>query len=999
MSRQATALRDWIPTVQGDADAVVLAGDFNSYGQEDPLQVLYAAGYENAAPADEYSYSFSGLSGSLDHILINEAAQARSTGSDIWTINSGESIALEYSRYNYHGAVSPVPATYRFYAADPYRSSDHDPVLLGLAAGDAGPVTETLQVLGTNDFHGRIASTLAPPVNGTEPGAAVMATAVSQLRQQYPKTVFAAAGDLIGASTFESFIQQDKPTIDVLNAMGLDVSAVGNHEFDQGYADLTQRVMAPYDPTTNPFGGAEWQYLGANVRNTSDGSPALPEEWIADFGDVQIGFVGAVTNDLPELVSPAGIAGLTIEEPALAANRSADRLKAEGADLVILLVHEGAATTELESAIDPDSEFGEIVNDVDPDIDAIISGHTHLAYNHSIPVPAWQADPARVVKNRPVVSAGQYGNNLNQLLFDVQVDGTEVELTGVRQSILPLAVPNPGTPPPPLVPAYPADAAVQAIVDAAVAQANVLGAVELGEISGPFNRAKVNPITANLPFGTENRGGESTLGNLVAEVQQTATESPTFGGAQIAFMNPGGLRADMVGSPGSPAEYPAPLTYRQAANVQPFANTLVNMQLTGAQIKAALEQQWQPAGASRPFLRLGVSAGFTHTYDPNGPAGDRIGEMWLDGVPIGLTTSYSVTVNSFLAAGGDNFGAFATGTNKRDTGQVDLQAMVDYMADQSPVPVDYSQRAVGVSFPEDAPAEYAPGDTVAFGLSSLVFPSVVPTPGETPVVDTEVSVSVEGGAPVGTFPIDPTVGAALFDDYGTAAVSFALPEVEESGTVNLVITGNNTGTRTMVPITVVAEPQAEVVVGLTPASASQVYGSAQRATLTSTVTVDGAPATGTVEFVYGQAVFARTLTNGSATYQLPANTPPGDYQVTARYTLDGTVYTSAAATVTVQKATPTVVLLTSRTSYPQNALLPAILFTLVGLDNGRIGEGTATLLVDGQEVSSTRINGVTLFLAPRGLPRGAHEFQVRFVPDQPQFVNEALSNKVDIQVR
>ncbi len=215
----------------------------------------------------------------------------------------------------------------------------------------------------------------------------------------------------------------------------------------------------------------------------------------------------------------------------------------------------------------------------------------------------------------------------------------------------------------------------------------MLGAQALGKIQAPFNRAKLSNGT------TENRGGESTLGNLVAEVQRWATPD-TVGGAQIAFMNPGGLRADMVRR--RTATFPH-LTYRQAADVQPFANTLVNMDLTGAQIKATLEQQWQPAGAARPFLRLGASTGFTYTYDPTKAAGSRITGMWLDGTPINLASTYAVTVNSFLAAGGDNFTTLAGGTNKQDTGMTDLQAMVDYMArvryPGPALPVDYSQRA------------------------------------------------------------------------------------------------------------------------------------------------------------------------------------------------------------------------------------------------------------------------------------------------------------------
>ncbi len=329
-----------------------------------------------------------------------------------------------------------------------------------IAAHGADP--QTIQVLGINDFHGRIQA------NTTEAGAAVLAGAVDQLRTQYPQTVFAAAGDLIGASTFESFIAKDKPTIDALNEAGLEVSAVGNHEFDQGYDDLVNRVMAP-ESATNPYGGAQWAYLGANVRHTADNSPALPETWTEDFNGTTVGFVGAVTDHLDELVSPGGIAGLTIEEPVVAANREADKLKAAGADIVVLLVHEGATTTALSSATDPASDFGEIVNNADANIDAIISGHTHLAYNHSIPVQQW-IDQGRAVTNRPVVSAGQYGYNLNQLLFSVDPDTSS--LLGVQQNLLPLVTTNPTTPPT-YTANYPADPATASIVATAVTTSDV----------------------------------------------------------------------------------------------------------------------------------------------------------------------------------------------------------------------------------------------------------------------------------------------------------------------------------------------------------------------------------------------------------------------------------------------------------------------------------------------------------------------------------------------
>jgi 5'-nucleotidase len=967
---QAKAQRDWVPTVlPSGTDSVVMVGDYNSYGQEDPLQVLFGAGYTDAEQhfdLGKYSYSFSGLSGSLDHVLMNNAALARATGADIWNINSPESIALEYSRYNYHGTL--------FYRNDPYASSDHDPVVAGLKA--TTPPTE-VQILGTNDFHGRIQN------NGVEAGAAVMATAVKQLRSEHPKTVFAAAGDLIGASTFESFIAHDKPTIDALNAAGLEVSAVGNHEFDQGYTDLVNRVMAPYNPVTNPYGGAAWQYLGANVRH-DDGSAALPESWVQNFGDVKVGFVGAVTDHLDELVSPAGIAGLQIEAPIVAANREADKLKEAGADLVILLVHEGAATTALSSATDPASDMGRIVNGADENIDAIISGHTHLAYNHAIPVQAW-IDEGRPVTTRPVVSAGQYGYNLNQLVFSVDKSG---EVVGLQQKIVPLTTATTSGTTTTYTPNYKPDQDVAAIVATAVTNASVLGAVKLGSITGAFNRAKLANGT------TENRGGESTLGNLVAEVQRWATEQPESGSAQIAFMNPGGLRQDMVGV--GTGAYPRDLTYQQAAVVQPFANTLVNMKLTGAQIKTALEQQWQPTGAARPYLRLGVSAGFTYTYDPAAAAGARITGMWLDGEPIDVAASYSVTVNSFLAAGGDNFFELANGTNKRDTGKVDLQAMVDYLAAKGTASPDYAQRAVGVHFPDGAPAEYGAGDTVAFALSSLAFSTADDTK------DSQVSVKL-GDTALGSFDVDNTIGTDIFDEYGKARVSVVLPAGAPSGAQVLTVTGAQTGTTVLVPITVAA---GQTAVGstttLTSTAGQQVYGTGSPATFTATVTLtDGSAPAGSVTFTNGGTELGSApVSGGKATFTVPSTTPAATLKVVATFVPQDTAVAtgspSTSMTFVVSKAIATSNVALSWVKSGSKFALT--MKTTVTLSNGRSPVGTVAFNVNGTKLGEAPLSGGVASLT-KTVNKGSAEVITTFIPTDSANVEPGAKGRATANVR
>jgi 5'-nucleotidase len=718
-----------------------------------------------------------------------------------------------------------------------------------------------IQILGTNDFHGRILDNAPQGSNpgGPEAGAAVLSGAVKQLRAGNPNTVFAAAGDLIGASTFESFIQQDKPTIDALNEAGLDVSAVGNHEFDQGYRDLVDRVMKPYDPSSNPQGGARWRYLGENVRFKADDSPALDGTWIKEMGGVQVGFVGAVTEHLPELVSPAGIADIKVTDIVQATNAAADDLVADGADLVVMLVHEGAPSVDCATMDDdPTSDFGSIVTGVNDNVDAIVSGHTHLAYNCSLPVPGWAARP---VKERPVVSAGQYGINLNRLTFTVDPDDGVV--SAKTQEILKLKT-DPATP------NYPPDPAMAPIIDAAVTEANELGARVLGRAGGVFSRAKLANGT------TENRGAESTLGNLVAEIQRWATSSPTTGSAQIAFMNPGGLRADLAGTVNGDQR---DVTYRQAAEVQPFANTLVNKDLTGARIKEALEQQWQPAGASRPFLRLGASKGFTWTYDPTRAQGSRITGMWLNGRKIEPAATYSVTINSFLAGGGDNFGAFAGGP-QRDTGQTDLQASVAYLdelASTAPLAVDYTQRSVGVTFPTGAPAAYAPGQPVGFALTSLSMTA----PGD--LVDDKVSVRL-GNRTLGSFDVTTTIQTDLpgVDEAGRAEVLVRLPAGTPGGPAALRVTGDTTGTTTVVPITVRAAGRAASKV--TAAKVPRKIEVGTKPKIKVRVTTAGEPASGRVTvFAGGEKYHGRLKDSGRTTIKIAPFARPGTKTVRVKY--------------------------------------------------------------------------------------------------------------------
>jgi 5'-nucleotidase len=730
-------------TAAAGSDDVFLVGDFNAYAHEDPIEVFTEAGWSDLVPEQapgQYTYTFDGELGSLDHVIASPSAAASVEGVGVWNINSPE----------WGDRAYPYGATE---AGTPFRSSDHDPIIVGVS-GQAQPVD--IDIVTINDFHGRIEP------GGASAGAAVLAGAVDSIRAANPNTIFAAAGDLIGASTFTSFIQDDNPTIDALNAAGLDVSAAGNHEFDQGWADLRDRVQDR----------AEWEYISSNVFLEGTDETALAPSYVEEVDGVSVGFIGAVTEELPSLVSPSGIAELEVRGIVDSVNTVADELT-DGdagngeADVLILLVHEGAASTDI-AAVTDDSVFGRIVAGVDADVDAIVSAHTHLPYNH-------------VVDGRPVVSAGQYGEQFG--LMSLQVDPLTGELLGIANDLMPLTDADGA-------PLYPADPEVAQIVADAVAQAEVLGAVEVGEITADFNRAR-QPGPDGVPM--ENRGGESTLGNFVADVQLWAANQD--GEAQIAFMNPGGLRDDLEYASTGANDPDGNVTFREAANVQPFANTLFTMTLTGEQVEQVLEEQWQPAEASRPFLKLGVSAGLTYTYDPTAPAGSHITSIMLDGEPLDPAGSYNVVANSFLASGGDNFATLAEGTDRADSGRIDLASMVDYFEANPIASPDVAQRAVGVVLSPPAGDAYVAGEEVTLDLSSLDFSTNEPAAGE-------VTVSL-GETELGTAPVDRTP-VPTTDEIGRASLTITIPD-GVAGRQLLEVTVASTGTRALVPITVEEE--------------------------------------------------------------------------------------------------------------------------------------------------------------------------------------------------
>ena len=621
--------------------------------------------------------------------------------------------------------------------------------------GGIDPSLTTVNLLNINDFHGRI--------NDGKTFACTIESTKATLGEE--STLFLSAGDNIGASPFLSSSQADTPTIEFLDALGLAASAAGNHEFDRGFADLTGRVddLADFD------------ILGANVYERGTTTPALPEYSIEQANGLDVAVIGAVTVQTSSLVSPAGIQGIDFGDPVAAVNRVAARLSdgdpANGeADIIVAEYHDGGTFSDgtLADQLAASSNFASIVNDTSGAVDAIFTAHTHQKYVYDAPAPDGGT--------RPVIQSGSYGDPIGQV--QLGLDPATGEVTQYSATNIPAlestdACAN-----------DPEYLAAAQIVDDAVADAEVIGAQVIGTVTDDITTA------VKTDGGRDDRLRESTLGNLTADIWLDAMNQPGRPGAEIGIMNPGGLRAELAYEP-SGTEAPGEVTYAEAASINPFANTLMTVDLTGEQFITALEQQWQPEGSSRPFLKLGVSDNVSYTFDPDAVAGERITSVTVDGAPIDPAGTYTVTSGSFLLSGGDNFTVLADGTNRTDSGLIDTDAFVNYFAARDAVSPDFAKRAVAVT---DQPSELVAGEEVSFTASGFDLTSV-----DSPT-NTEVEVFV-GDTSVGTFAITPGPIEGVPTRNGTADITFTVPEgVTGDATVTLVAAPS--GTTATFPVTV-----------------------------------------------------------------------------------------------------------------------------------------------------------------------------------------------------
>jgi 5'-nucleotidase len=512
------------------------------------------------------------------------------------------------------------------------------------------PAPLELRLVAFNDFHGH----LQPPALGwtvTETGApgghsrvaaggvAHLATAVRTLRAGKPHSAVVAAGDLVSASPLVSALFLDEPTVTALGDAGLEFSAPGNHEFDRGRDELQRLVTGGCHPKegcfAGPYAGARFGYLAANVFDTATGRTLFPPYAIRLYDGVPVAFVGAVLRSTPTVVDRRGIRGLAFRDEAASVNAVLPELRRQGVEAIVLLLHEGGvAKGGFDDPACPGFEGAvlDILKRLDPAVDVVVSGHTHQVYRCR-------------VDGRLVTSAGSYGRVVTTIDLAIDRATRDVVAADARNHVV-------------ATERFPADAAIAAHVERFAALAEARSGRVVGTVRGEFT-----PVA--------NAAGESNLGELVAEAQLAAMREAA--GAQVAFTNPGGLRAPLA-----PRRPDGGVTYGDLFSVQPFGNTLVAVTLTGTQLLRLLEQQWRQAPDRTRILPV---AGLTYTWDGARPLGSRVvpESVRIGGEPWVAERDYRVAVNSFLYGGGDGFTVFGEGRDPAG-GPGDVEALERFIA-------------------------------------------------------------------------------------------------------------------------------------------------------------------------------------------------------------------------------------------------------------------------------------------------------------------------------
>ncbi|WP_432494996.1 bifunctional metallophosphatase/5'-nucleotidase [Kineococcus gypseus] len=542
----------------------------------------------------------------------------------------------------------------------------------------AGPPPVQVQLLAINDFHGA----LEPPtgsggriqtgVNADGTARTVDAGGVEHLatqlrllaeQQKDENTITVAAGDLIGASPLLSAAFHDEPTVEALGLAGLDFASVGNHEFDEGAAELLRIQDGGCHPVDGcadgtPYEGADYRYLSANAFRTATGEPLVAPYAVRKVQGVPVGFIGMTLEGTSQIVSQQGVAGLAFADEVATANRYAAELRAQGVESIVVLLHEGGQQTgpaawDVNACNGLTGPIVDIAGGMDDSIDVVVSGHTHQAYNCEI-------------DGKLVTSASSAGRLVTDIDLSIDRRSGDVLTAKAENTIVTRDLPE--------------DPAQTALIDRYRTALGPIATREVGTAAQELTRTQEQLFRT----GTASNGqptyalGESVLGDVIADAQLAATDDET--GAVAAFMNPGGVRADL------PA---GPVTYEEAFTVQPFANNLVTLDLTGAQLQCVLEQQFQVGRtlyASSSVSYVVDTVGTTAATGADPCTGSRVVDdsVRIGGQPVSPTGTYRVTVNNFLAGGGDGFSALTAGTNQV-TGAIDLDAFTAYLTANSPV--------------------------------------------------------------------------------------------------------------------------------------------------------------------------------------------------------------------------------------------------------------------------------------------------------------------------
>lgn len=657
---QVTALNEYVDhLLAGDDDArIMVVGDMNTFEwTNDMTDLLPGTGDDRVLtnlvptaksgsdrlPRDaEYSFIFDGNSQMLDQYFVTDNLK-RGTKFDVVHLN------VDFPRRS-------VDTT----------ASDHEPLVASFRLRRPNNLVE-LQLLAFNDYHGHLeAGTPGNVVGEPGGGSEFLSSMLNLLREGQKDSLTVAAGDLIGGSPAFSGLFHDEPSVESLNAMELDISGVGNHEFDEGVTELLRMQDGGCHPVDGcyfpdaPYAGADFQWLSANVVDEAGRTPLPPYE-IKRVQGIKVAFIGMTLEATDTLVAAAGIQGFSFLDEAETANALVPILKRQGVNAIVVLLHEGGipSPVEINGCQGISGPIVAINDALSPAIDALVTGHTHQPYNCVLDDPAGQP--------RTVTSAFSFGRVVSEinLVLDKRTKDVRRDLTRVTNHVVAQSALTP-------------DPDLTAVIDKWAPLAAAAGDTPIGTITTDITRG-------GDPTGSD-RGVESAAGNLVADAQQW---SSTAAGAQVAFMNPGGVRSDLTFA-ALGAEGDGVVTFGEAFTFQPFGNTLQTIPMTGAQIVSLLEEQCQPAGSSRPILHLGVSEGFTYDLATTVVGTDctavTISNVQLNGVALDSATTYMVTVNSFLADGGDNFATLATiDPSLRVDGGNDLDALVNYLGTFSPV--------------------------------------------------------------------------------------------------------------------------------------------------------------------------------------------------------------------------------------------------------------------------------------------------------------------------